>query len=290
MNPTHQGVDIILGGGARHFLPVADGGKRTDNRNLMAEWEQRGGQPVLTRAVDLAAADLTQGRWLGLFAQSHIPYVDQRDEQTPGLLAMTQAAWKRLQHNDNGFVLVIEAGRIDHAHHAGNAYQALRETEELHQTMSWVLEQANLDDTLIITTADHSHTLTLAGYPTRGNPILGLVRSNDTHGEPETEPALLGDGKPYTSISYRNGPGAVAYDDQGERIERPVLTAEQVRATNYLQQALVPLESETHGGEDVALYAAGPWAHLFGGTMEQHWVFHVMQHALTVDVDSPAVQ
>lgn len=284
-NPDQDGVDIILGGGARHFLPVSEGGKRTDGRNLVQEWQAQEGQSVLTTAEALANADLTQGRWLGLFANSHIPYVDQRDRQVPGLLAMTQAAWKRLSHNDDGFVLVIEAGRIDHAHHAGNAYRALREAEELHQTMSWVLDQANLDDTLVITTADHSHTLTLAGYPTRGNPILGLVRGNDKQGNPESRPALLDDGKPYTSISYRNGPGANAnlYGEDGELVERPALTDEQVRATRYLQQALVPLESETHGGEDVALYAAGPWAHLFGGTMEQHWVYHVMQHALTVN-------
>lgn len=280
-NPAQNGVDIILGGGARHFLPKSDGGKRTDGRNLMQEWQAQEGQFAVTNAAELAKADLTQGRWLGLFAPSHIPYVDQRDEQTPGLLDMTRAAWQRLQQNDKGFVLVIEAGRIDHAHHAGNAYQALREAEELHQTMEWLLEQANLDDTLVITTADHSHTLTLAGYPTRGNPILGLVRGNDKQGNPKPRPTLLDDGKPYTSISYRNGPGAVAYDEQGERIERPTLTAEQVRATDYLQQALVPLESETHGGEDVALYAAGPWSHLFGGTMEQNWVYHVIQHALT---------
>ena len=277
-NPGQDGVDIILGGGRRHFLPESDGGKRTDGRNLMQEWEAQGGQPVLTNARELARADLTQGRWLGLFASSHIPYVNQRNEQVPGLLDMTQAAWKRLNQNDRGFVLVIEAGRIDHGHHAGNAYLALREAEELHQTMSWVLEQANLDNTLVITTADHSHTLTLAGYPTRGNPILGLVRGNNKNGEPDDEPVLLDDGKPYTSISYRNGPGAVVYGDDGER---PAMTEEQARGTRYLQQALVPLESETHGGEDVALYAAGPWAHLFGGTMEQNWVYHVMQHALT---------
>ena len=282
-NPDQDGVDIILGGGTRHFLPKPDGGKRTDGRNLMQEWQAQKGQFVVTNAEELANADLTQGRWLGLFSSSHIPYVDQRDSQVPGLLAMTQAAWKRLNQNDQGFVLVIEAGRIDHAHHAGNAYRALREAEELHQTMAWVLEQANLDDTLVITTADHSHTLTLAGYPTRGNPILGLVRGNDKQGNPESKPTLLDDGKPYTSISYRNGPGAHAnlYGEDGELVERPALTAEQVRATEYLQQALVPLESETHGGEDVALYAAGPWSHLFGGTMEQNWVYHVIQHALT---------
>jgi alkaline phosphatase len=49
---------------------------------------------------------------------------------------------------------------------------------------------------------------------------------------------------------------------------------------NYRQAALVPMDYETHGGEDVALYAIGPQAQLFSGTLEQHWVFHALKYAL----------
>ncbi|CAF4356811.1 unnamed protein product, partial [Rotaria magnacalcarata] len=36
---------------------------------------------------------------------------------------------------------------------------------------------------------------------------------------------------------------------------------------------------ETHGGEDVPVYARGPWSHLFIGTMEQHTIAHKMAYA-----------
>ena len=49
---------------------------------------------------------------------------------------------------------------------------------------------------------------------------------------------------------------------------------------NYRQQSTVPLESETHGGEDVAICAWGPQANLFRGTVEQNYIYHVMAHAL----------
>jgi alkaline phosphatase len=50
-------------------------------------------------------------------------------------------------------------------------------------------------------------------------------------------------------------------------------------APDYKQQSLVPLESETHGGEDVAIFAGGPWAHLFAGVVEQNYIYHVIEHA-----------
>ena len=40
------------------------------------------------------------------------------------------------------------------------------------------------------------------------------------------------------------------------------------------------MDYETHGGEDVALYAIGPQAQLFTGTLEQHWIFHALKYAL----------
>lgn len=51
----------------------------------------------------------------------------------------------------------------------------------------------------------------------------------------------------------------------------------------YMQQAAVPLDAETHGGEDVAIYAKGPMAHLFHGVKEQNYVAHVMAYAACLE-------
>lgn len=48
---------------------------------------------------------------------------------------------------------------------------------------------------------------------------------------------------------------------------------------NYQAQAAVPLTSETHGGEDVAIFAKGPLAHLLHGVHEQNYIPHVMAYA-----------
>ena len=45
---------------------------------------------------------------------------------------------------------------------------------------------------------------------------------------------------------------------------------------------LVPMYSETHGGEDVGIYATGPMSHLFRGVIEQNVIAHIMAHASCV--------
>mgnify|MGYP001228417762 CR=1 FL=1 len=112
------------------------------------------------------------------------------------------------------------------------------------------------------------HVLTMAGYPSRNNPILGLA--DDEAGKP----AHALDGKPYTTLGYANGPGATA-----DGKPREDLSGIDTTAQDYKQQSLVPALAETHGGEDVAIYATGPWAHLFQGTVDQQYIFHVMNHA-----------
>ena len=65
-------------------------------------------------------------------------------------------------------------------------------------------------DTLILVTADHSHTLTFAGYPRRGNPILGKVHGGSRESMATIDPSALardGTGLPYTTLGYFNGPG-----------------------------------------------------------------------------------
>ena len=85
------------------------------------------------------------------------------------------------------------------------------DTVALSQAVQWVVDNVDLEETLIIVTADHSHTMTMSGYPRRGNPILGTVEMT------EGEPILDLTGKPYTTLSYANGPG---YRKQPPRPQR----------------------------------------------------------------------
>ena len=99
--------------------------------------------------------------------------------------------------------------------------------------------QRNVEDTLIIVTADHSHVFTVGGYPKRGNPIFGLVMNIY-----ENKPNLGDDHKPYTTLGYANGPGGI----NGSREN---LTGVDTGDKDFRQQATVQRYKETHGLEDV---------------------------------------
>uniref|UniRef100_A0A8C9P796 Alkaline phosphatase n=1 Tax=Spermophilus dauricus TaxID=99837 RepID=A0A8C9P796_SPEDA len=91
-------------------------------------------------------------------------------------------------------------------------------------------------------------------------------------------PLKAQDGKAYTSILYGNGPGYVLNSG-----DRPNVTEDESSAPTYKQQAAVPLSSETHGGEDVAVFARGPQAHLVHGVQEQNYIAHVMAFAACLE-------
>ncbi len=279
---TSKGLEVALGGGREKFLRTSDPddedagkkGTRTDGRNLTAEWVAAGGVYVFDLAGFNTKIDVaTTGPVLGLFERSHMQYeVDRTNE--PSLTQMTEKAIQILQRGPNGYFLMVEGGRVDHAHHAGNAYRALTEAIELSRAVQRAVNMTG-DDTLIIVTADHSHTLTMSGYPTRGNDILGLVVSNGPDGLPAKSASLASDNKPYTTLGYANGPGPSSAPRQD-------LTQEDTKARDFKQQVLVPLDGETHGGEDVVIYARGPFAHLVQGTMEENAIYWVMAKALGI--------
>ncbi len=293
-----DGIEIALAGGSQHFEGILKGGLRlgpTDD--LVDEWlaKEEGRQFVSNRDELLASAN-QPGHVLGLFSASHMTYTFDRNEETtePTLAEMTSVAIDRLSLNPNGYYLMVEAGRIDHGHHQGQAEYALSETQALSEAVQAALDKVNLDETLILVTADHSHTLTMGGYPMRGNPILGHVRENDMFGVPFEEDALGMDGKTYSTLGYYNGPGAI----EGDRPDAPPRFDEDGQPA--VQQSVVPAfmdlgpfgkrVAETHAGEDVALYAIGPQAHLVGGVLEQHVIFHIMTYALgweDINLQSP---
>ncbi|MBL4909285.1 MAG: alkaline phosphatase [Alteromonadaceae bacterium] len=295
-----NGIEVAMGGGRRHFLPKdaafnssdaksAIEGDRTDNLDLTAQWQEQypDGQYIIDQAGFDAINPENTTHLLGLFNESHMQYEADRSNDIagePSLSQMTEKAIAVLDNNEKGFFLMVESGRIDHAHHAGNAYNALNEAIEFSKAVKIALNKTNADDTLILVTADHSHVFTIAGYPKRGNPILGKVVSIG-----KSEAALADDGMPYTTLGYNNGRG---FRDLGNESNADItysnnalagrqnLTTIDTTLSGYHQETTVPRSSETHAGEDISLHASGPGAQLAQGVIEQNLIFHLINQSL----------
>ena len=303
-----DGLEVAMGGGRTKFLPqeINDPeytnlkGERLDKRDLTKEWlsKYKESAYVWNKAeFDKIDAKKTN-HLLGLFEPSQMQFEYDRPKDKggePTLTDMTTKAIDILSKNKKGFFLMVEAGRIDQAHHLGNAYRALTDTIELSNAVRAALQKVNLDDTLVIVTADHSHTFNMSGYPARGNNILGFVREVDGDGNLEPDYRRDALGLPYTTLSYANGRGYTGESDlqpegpkkccegpktfKGITKGRPDLTKVDTTDPNYLQEAVVPLKDETHGGEDVAIFATGANAYIIRGSMEENWIFYVMADA-----------
>ena len=307
--PFGNSLEVALGGGREYFLPDSqqdpeDGdkkGSRKDGRDLTKEWVTKyANAAYVWNSQQFAAINSSStDHLLGLFERSHMEFEADRKEDTggePALSEMTVKALEILQKNKKGFFLMVEGGRIDHGHHAGNAFRALTDAIEFAKAVQVARDKTKRAETLIIVTADHSHTFTIVGYPKRGNPILGKVVWPG-HIEPERD--MLG--RPYTTLSYANGPGYTGESQtadgrvipQGPKTfphqpskytgitaGRPDLQSVDTTDPKYLQESVVPLAQETHAGEDVAIYADGPLAHLVHGTLEQNVIAHIIMEAL----------
>lgn len=276
-----DGIDVILGGGLKFFRSTGMQGTRPDLRDLVEELRAQG-YGVATKAGDLGQAS---ARIVGLFAPGDMSYDAVRDPQAePSLAQMTSAALDRLATKPNGFFLMVEGGRIDHALHATQAKRALQETVAFNDALKLAIERMQavdpgLKNTLIVATADHDHTLLLNGYAKRTGPttptnpgVLGLVRSVET-GEPLRDM----DGAPFTIIGFGNG----EHREARSRGEAPHLTDEAVAADDYHQEATIRVRpgAETHGGTDVYLGAIGAGAEAFRGTIENTRVFELIKAA-----------
>ncbi|XP_071785567.1 alkaline phosphatase-like [Asterias amurensis] len=282
-------IDVAMGGGRSSFMPTSKtdyGGNpllrgiRQDGRNLIDEW--RLARAKLGRAdfvwnkeqfdnIDPNSTDYI----LGLFNYEHMDYEALRDdgpEGEPSIIEMTEKAISLLRRKKDRFFLLVEGGRIDMAHHTTRAGLALSESLALEQAVAKAIEMTDDQDTLIIVTSDHSHTMYMAGYPSRGNPILGI---NDKD---------LGlDQLPYTTLGYANGPtAALLASSFSETGKRPDITSDDTEDPQYTRQSLVPMLSETHAGDDVAIFAKGPMSHLFHSVHEQNYIMHVMQYAACI--------
>ncbi|BFF97478.1 membrane-bound alkaline phosphatase [Drosophila madeirensis] len=264
---------VIMGGGRSYFRDQTmhdeegNGGLRNDGRDLIKDWQEdksnlgAKGEYVWS-LKGLQETDLNKTDYLlGLFDASHLPYHGDRKRShleyaEPSLSDMTESAIKLLSRNDEGYFLFVESGRIDMAHHATLAHKALEDTEQFAAAIKLARDLTNEEDTLIVVTSDHSHTMSINGYPYRRQNIFSLA------------PNLAEDELPFTILSYANGPGNAAntYSSSSGRVD---LSHVDTTSADFRFQATVPLSSETHGAEDVAVFASGPYEHLFTGNYEQ---------------------
>ncbi|XP_012055764.1 PREDICTED: alkaline phosphatase 4-like [Atta cephalotes] len=276
------GEEVIMGGGLSEMgmnvkMPLkksdeSSNCERSDGRNLANEWQQSHPKgKVVTDTYDLMSIDINNtSHILGVFSPSHMPYHAVKDDETPSLANMTTQAIRLLKKNKNGFLLMVESGKIDIAHHGNWAKLALRELYELDEAVKVAQRLLNIEETLIIVTADHSHSFTLNGYPARGNDILGFGNKKASQ-------------IPYETLSYANGPGFFYHrrndtknvNETWRRVENDSTRDEPF----YRHFAGKFLKDESHGGEDVGVYAIGPYSHLFRGTFEQNYIAHAVAYA-----------
>ncbi|GFT13500.1 alkaline phosphatase, tissue-nonspecific isozyme [Nephila pilipes] len=279
-----RNINVILGGGRGNFLPGKkkdsemwmEMGRREDKRNLIVDWmkdkkNRHLAYQYVSTKEDFDRLDPNKTDYLlGLFNYQHMAYEVDRDsgpEGEPSLSEMTKKAIEILRKNPLGYFLMVEGGRIDHSHHFNNAHRALEDTLALEEAVITALEMTRPDDTLLVVTSDHSHVFAFGGTPRRGNPILGLDNKESDV-----------DNMPYTTLLYANGPGYNRNFPTG----RENLSSTDTEDINYVQQSAVPRRWDTHGGEDVPVYAHGPMAHLFRGVLEQTYIPHAMAYAACI--------
>ncbi len=204
-------------------------------------------------------------------ASSHLAFeLDRVPAVQPSLSEMTTKAIDLLQNagGANGWFLMVEGGRIDHALHNTNAKRALVDAIAFDDAIKAALAKVDLMKTLVVVTADHDHTMVINGYAKRGNGILDLLfRYNDQ------ALAKDADNQPYTVLSFGNGENRVG--------TRATLDTATVTANDYHQEATVrrPVGGETHGGGDVMLMATGAGSAGFKGTMDNTKVFTLLKTA-----------
>ncbi|NWR52650.1 PPBT protein, partial [Regulus satrapa] len=269
-------IEVILGGGRKYMYPknVSDveypheekhRGTRLDGRNLVQAWQEAKPRGKVAEYVwhrrGLLALNLSRVDFLlGELLHPRVPRHQRGALGGIPVLSWGAAAAAVASYSPKG------AAASEGWCYPGKAKQALHEAVELDRAIGLATRLTSTQDTLSVVTADHSHVFTFGGYTPRGNPIFGLAPMQSDV-----------DRKPFTSILYGNGPGYKIVAGERENV-----SAVDFAHADYQAQSAVPLRQETHGGEDVAVFARGPMAHLLHGVHEQNYIPHAMAYAACI--------
>ncbi|TMW43899.1 hypothetical protein DOY81_011022, partial [Sarcophaga bullata] len=255
-------LDLMMGGGMGKFIPntevdpFGELGERQDGQNLLKLWQQNNPNGIIvTNRSELLNLNWTKS--MGIFQSSSMEISCFADnEKQPRLVDMTEKAIEFLCKNEEGCIIFIEGGRIDHGHHETKPGLSLDETMEMDKAIKRALELTNPEETLMVVTSDHGHPFSMSGFPGRGTPILGLNQHNGDSNNVK-----------YATLNYALGPQQYL-DEHGQRLDLEGIVGD-IGSTHPSQ---IPLIMGVHSGEDVGIFANGPQAHLFSGVMEQHTI------------------
>jgi alkaline phosphatase len=298
-------VEVLLGGGCKFFLA----GQRKDKRDLLADYRQVG-YVVSQKRSELAEAPLDRP-WLGIFAESHLPYTIDHladaklRERVPTLAEMTRRALAKLSREER-FILQVEGGRVDHAAHANDIAAAVHDLVAFDEAIEVCLDfQRREPDTLLVITTDHGTAN--AGLNSSGGsgdaskrPAFHNLRqarasfaemarrlgSNHTPGQiqkviRDATGYKVPDAKAAFLASFFDKKGWVLYDAMNS-------------ATLQLGQLLgnyygVGWTSGEHTADYVPLIALGPGAEHFRGFLQNTQVFHHYLALAGIDYRNPEV-
>lgn len=304
--------EVILGGGSPNFLARSTpGSKRTDDDDYIKKFEADGYKFVSTR-TELAAAKAAD-KVLGLFNTGNIDgaldrfflkkgTVSKFPDQ-PDLTDQIRVALDVLSRNDKGFVLMVEAGRIDKYSHSMDWERAVFDTIMFDNAVRLAKDfAARRNDTLVIVIGDHTHPVGLIGTYDDARPGKEPRDKLGTYAKAgfTNYPAPNADGYPEkVDVSRRLAFVFGSYPDHCDT-GRPYLDGERVPAVagpekgtfvaneKYCGEGatrrpgnLPPdANSGVHSADDVVLTAMGPGSELFRGRIDNTTVFRVMATAL----------
>ena len=242
-------IDLIIGGGRRFFVSQSEGGSRQDEKNLLNQFQEKKYEIAKTEAEFKNLNLKTDKKILALLEDDHLAYDLDRTDDQASLTDYVDVAIKYLSQNPKGYILVIEAGRVDHASHANIARHTFGDMLAFDKALARSLEE-NTKNTLVVATSDHeTGGLSLNGYApyetATGEKLLGNhKRKADA---PLSDHGLVG---------WASGPGfnsALKVDENNK---------------NFQHKATYPAPVAYHTAVDVPIMASGPGADQFIGFMD----------------------
>ena len=153
-------VDFLAAGGFRNFISGKNS-KRKDNRNLINEFKEHGYKTFIGKASTSSFLNYNPQvgeQVLALFTKSHLPYaMDRIEGQTPSLSQITHNGIELLAKDKDGFFLMVEGGRIDHAAHANDVAGVVGDTIAFDNAVKEAIAfyKKHPKETLIVVVGDH---------------------------------------------------------------------------------------------------------------------------------------